>query len=161
MREIETGSEEKVEMSLATDLGIEHPKLRRLHQDWVDRRRDRAMPSRADFDILDLRYIVGDLNLLDVLHEPLRFRFRVHGSSAVARLGFDLTGRTVDDYPDPEYRTVVVKHYTTAVRSRAPLRIVRDPYRVRDRVLRWEGLILPLSDDGERVNMLMVGLSVD
>jgi hypothetical protein len=148
-------------MPLATDLGIERPKLQRLHQDWLDRRQGRTMPSRADFDILDLGYILGDLNLLDVLYEPLRFQFRVHGSNATARLGFDLTGRTVDDYPDPEYRNIVAEHYTSAVRSKAPLRILHDPYRVRDRVLRWEGLILPLSDDGERVNMLMVGLSVD
>lgn len=148
-------------MPPAADLRIERPKLRRLYQDWLDRRRDRAMPARADFDILDLRYIIGDLNLLDVLHEPVRFRFRVHGSSAVARLGFDLTGRTVDDYPDPEYRAVVIKHYTTVVETKVPIRIVQDPYRVRDRVLRWEGLILPLSNDGEQVNMLLVGLSVD
>jgi hypothetical protein len=148
-------------MSLATDLRIERPKLRRLLQDWLDRRRGRAMPSRTDFDVLDLRYILCDLNLLDVFHEPLRFRFRVHASNAVARLGFDLTGRTADDYPDPQYRAVVVQHHTTAVQSRAPLRILHDPYRVRDRVLRWEGLILPLSGDGESVNMLMVGLSVD
>ena len=148
-------------MPHATDLEIERPKLRRLHQDWLDRKQGRAMPSRADFDILDLRYILGDLNLLDVLYEPLRFRFRVHGSNAAARLGFDLTGRTVDDYPDPAYRSIVADHYKTVVRSKAPLRILQDPYRVRDRVLRWEGLILPLSDDGERVNMMMAGLSVD
>jgi len=65
------------------DLCIECPKLRRLHQDLQDRRRGREMPSRKDFDVLDFAYILGDLNLFDVLYEPLRFRFRVHGSNAV------------------------------------------------------------------------------
>ena len=140
---------------------IERPKLRRLYHDWSVRRHGRPMPSRADFDILDLDYILGDLNLLDVLYQPLRFRFRVHGSNAVARLGFDLTGKTIDAYPDPDYRTIVREHFTAAVQSRAPKRIVRDPYRFRDRVLRWEGLILPLAADGYTVDMLLVGLSVE
>jgi hypothetical protein len=142
-------------------LGIDRPKLRRLYQDWSERRRGRLMPSRADFDILDLGYIVGDLNLLDVLYEPLRFRFRVHGSNAVARLGFDLTGKTIDGYPDRDYRKVVREHFGAVVMSKAPKRIVRDPYRIRDRVLRWEGLILPLAADGNTVDMLPVGLSVE
>ena len=145
----------------ADEFGIERPKLRRLYRDWSERRHGRLMPSRKDFDILDLGYLLGDLNLLDVLYEPLRFRFRVHGSNAVARLGFDLTGKTIDGYPDPDYRRIVREHFTAAVRSKAPQRIVRDPYRIKDRVLRWEGLILPLSTDGSTVNMLLVGLSVE
>ncbi len=143
------------------ELGIERPKLRRLYRDWSKRRRGRRMPSRGDFDILDLGYILGDLNLLDVLHAPLRFRFRVHGTNAVGRLGFDLTGKTIESYPDPDYRRIVREHFSAVVQSKAPKRIVRDPYRIRDRVLRWEGLILPLSADGETVDMLLVGLSVE
>jgi hypothetical protein len=150
-------------MARASDvaLDIERPKLRRLYGHWLERRRGRSMPSREDFDVLDLGYILGDLNLLDVLYEPLRFRFRVHATNAVARLGFDLTGKMIDSYPDPGYRRIVREHFTAAVQSKAPQRIVRDPYRIRDRVLRWEGLVLPLSADGSRVSMLLVGLSVE
>ena len=119
------------------------------------------MPSRADFDILDLRYILGDLNLLDVLYQPLRFRFRVHGSNAVRRLGVDLTGKTIDAYPDPDYRRMVRECFSAAALSKLPQRIVRNPYRIRHRVLRWEGLILPLSADGDIVDMLLVGLSLE
>lgn len=144
----------------ADDLGLESPTLLRLYRDWLNRRRGRDLPSRTDFDVLDLKYILGDLNLLDVLYDPLRFRFRVHGSKAVGRLGFDLTGRTVDDYPDPEYRDTVKRYYTDAVNARSPIRILRDPYRLRTQVLRWEGIILPLSADAQRVDMLLVGISL-
>jgi hypothetical protein len=146
--------------SSADDLCIESPKLRRLHQDWLDRRRGRAMPSRRDFDVLDLTYILGDLNLLDVLNDPLRFRFRVHCTSAVERLGFDLTGKTVDDYPDPAYRDMANEYYAEVVEARAPKRVLRDPYHFRSRVLRWEALILPLSADGQNVDMLFVGINL-
>jgi hypothetical protein len=146
--------------SSADDLCIENPKVQRLYQDWLDRRRGRTMPSRRDFDVLDLKYILGDLNLFDVLYDPLRFRFRVHGTNAVERLGFDLTGKTVGDYPDPEYREMVHGYYAEVVEAKAPKRVLRDPYRLRSRVLRWEGLILPLSADGRSVDMLMVGISL-
>jgi hypothetical protein len=144
----------------AVDLCIESPKLRRLYQDWLDRTRGREMPSRKDFDVLDLEYILGNLNLLDVLCAPLRFRFRVHGSHAVERLGFDLTGKTVDDYPDAEYRDMLKGYYTEVVKARLPIRVLRDPYHLRERVVRWEALILPLSADGRRVDMLLVGISL-
>jgi hypothetical protein len=104
----------------ADHLCIESPKLQRLHQDWLDRRRGRTMPSRRDFDVLDFTYILGDLNLLDVLCDPLRFRFRVHSTNAVDRLGFDLTGKTVDDYPDPEYRDMAHGYYAEVVKAKAP-----------------------------------------
>jgi len=140
---------------------LESPRLKRLHGDWLARRNGRLMPARADFDILDLKYLMGNLNLFDVLRNPLRFQFRVHGSNAVARLGYDLTGRTVDDYPDPEYRDFVNANYRAVVETRAPRRVLRDqPYYTNDRVLRWEGLILPLASDGEMVDMLIVGLDL-
>lgn len=118
------------------------------------------MPARADFDVVDLKYMLGNLNLFDVLREPLRFRFRVHASNAVARLGYDLTGKTVDDYRDPAYRDLVNGHYRAVVDSRAPRRVLYDPFASAAKVLRWEGLILPLGADGASVDMLMVGLDL-
>lgn len=74
------------------ELALESATLRRLYGDWEKRRGERTMPARADFDVIDFKYMLGNLNLLDVLREPLRFRFRVHASNAVARLGYDLAG---------------------------------------------------------------------
>jgi hypothetical protein len=136
------------------------PRLKRLYQDWLARRRGRLMPARSDFDILDLAYMLGDLNLIEVLREPLRFRFRVHATNATNRLGFDLTGRTIDDYPDPTYRAFVDRHYRSIVATRLPARVHFDPFVSRDHVIRWEGLILPLAADGETVDMMMGGLDM-
>jgi hypothetical protein len=141
-----------------TELEITNPILQRLYADWTSRLRGRAMPSRRDFDILDLKYIVGDLQLLDVERDPLRFRFRVHATNATTRLGFDLTGRTVDDYPDPDYRALVSRIYEGVVEARAPRRVMQVHYALPDKTLSWEGVILPLSDNDQDVNMLLVGI---
>lgn len=143
-----------------SDLDITSPILQRLHRDWVSRLHGREMPARADFDIVDFGYILGNINLFDVERNPLRFRFRVHGTNAVTRLGIDLTGKTVDDYDDPGYRALLNQNYADVVKTCRPLRVLRDPYMVRDKVLRWEALILPLSEDGRMVNMLMVGIDL-
>ena len=133
------------------------PLLRRLHADWEVRRAGRRFPARRDLDPLDLRYILGDLNLIEVLRDPLRFRFRLFGSNIALLLGRDLTGQTLDALPDPDYRELVRSHCAEVAERRAPTlrRYCRKP--VGDRVLNLEMLVLPLGEDETRVDMLLVG----
>ncbi|MGH6969146.1 MAG: PAS domain-containing protein, partial [Stellaceae bacterium] len=94
--------------------------LQRLHRDWESRRRDRRMPARADFDPVDLKYVLGYLSLVDVRRNPLGFRFRIHASNVAARVGFDLTGKDVDAIADVHYRKLVRAHYIAVVERRGP-----------------------------------------
>jgi hypothetical protein len=139
-------------------VAIEAPLLRRLHDDWLARRRGRLLPARADFDPVDLKYLMGKLLLVDVMHEPLRFRYRLVGTELVRRAGFDLTGRTLDDYPDPEYREYTRQRYATAVVTRQPLRSIQSRLILDGRLRHYEALLLPLGADGETVDMLMIGV---
>jgi hypothetical protein len=139
-------------------LAIQAPLLRRLHEDWQARRRGRPLPARADFDPLDLKYLMGKLLLVDVLREPLRFRFRLVGTELVKRAGIDLTGKMLDDYPDPEFREYMRERYGAAVTSRQPLGSVQSRLVLDGRVRRYEALLLPLANDGETVDMLMIGV---
>src|SRR5258707_2720250 len=95
-----------------TALQVVSPLLQRLLADWQVRRRERTLPARRDFDPLDLKYILGKLLLVDVERQPLRFRFRLVGTELARRSGVELTGRTLDDYPSPEYREVIRRRYT-------------------------------------------------
>jgi PAS domain len=49
------------------------PLLQRLYDYWDEKRRARAMPSRADIDPLEMAFILGYVSLVDVLYAPLRF----------------------------------------------------------------------------------------
>jgi hypothetical protein len=60
------------------DLKIVSPTLQRVHRNWQNRRNGRILPACSSFDVLDLKYLIGNLNLLDVLHDLLRFHYRVH-----------------------------------------------------------------------------------
>ncbi|MBI3708459.1 MAG: PAS domain-containing protein [Proteobacteria bacterium] len=134
---------------------IRHPDLRRLYEYWDARRAGRACPARQEIDPLDLKYAIGHLMLIDVLRDPLQFRYRLIGTHVTQRMGCDLTGKTVDEVPDPAYREQIRKSFGAVVESGRPsLSHYERPIRGQPR--RFEVLRLPLSDDGATVNMLLV-----
>ena len=136
-------------------LEIRAETLRRLYRDWDRRRAGRAMPARADFDAVDLKYILGHLSLIEVLREPLRFHYRVHATQAAERLGFDMTGKPLDSLPNAEYRALIRIHHESVVRLRRPVPVLRDHLFSDSRCWKCEALSLPLSADGREVDMLM------
>jgi hypothetical protein len=137
------------------ELSIKSPLLQRLHQDWESRRRGRRMPARADFDPVDLKYVLGYLSLIDVQRDPLRFRFRIHASNVAGRVGFDLTGKDVDAIADVHYRKLVSAHYIAVVEQRRPVVEFRDRVVTDNVCLHCEILALPLGNDGETVDRIM------
>ena len=140
-------------------LDIKGQQLLRLHGDWDQRRRGREFPARADFDPLDLKYILGDLSLVDVLRDPLRFRFRLHASNVVDRGGIDMTGRLVDEMPDERRRNNTLRHYTKVVTERQPSIVyLRNEY-TDLRSWHCEVLVLPLATDGTTIDMLMAAFA--
>jgi hypothetical protein len=140
---------------------ISHPKLQQLYAYWDAKRGARSMPARADIDPLDMMFVIGNIILVDVLAEtPLRFRIRLHGTNLVQRVGYELTGKMLDDLPVNDFRRLAQQSFTEAVITAAPLTGYRD--RVIDgRLARYETVILPMSGDGERVDMLLIGLIYD
>jgi hypothetical protein len=132
---------------------------RRLYDDWEARRRGRLFPARADFDPLELRYIIGNLSLLDVLRGPLRFRYRVHATNMAQWLGFDLTGKEIDASPDPERGARIKGHFSAVVEHGQPIVQRNEWHGENRRTLRHEALVLPLSRDGTTIDMLLSAVS--
>jgi hypothetical protein len=136
---------------------IETPALRWLFTYWDGLRRGREFPARRDIDPLDFAYALGHVMLLDVLYDPLRFRFRLHGTDLVLRAGYDMTGKMADELPNEKNRAVLVKRCRSVVEMREPL-VAVDARLVSGRMVGFEVLWLPLSDDGTTISILMGGL---
>ena len=64
---------------------LDHPLLQRLHAYWDGKRNGRVYPGREVIDPLELRFMLGNLILLDVEPEPLRFRYRLFGTEIARR----------------------------------------------------------------------------
>lgn len=132
--------------------------LQRLYDYWRNKWHDEQLPGRADIDPLDFSYALGDVTLVDVLYDPMHFRFRLDGTRHVDHFGFDMTGQMLDDFPEPDLRQSIFDSYRDVVESRLPRRRYRD---LTDdgRPFRYEALLLPLAQDGQRVDMILVAIA--
>jgi hypothetical protein len=136
-------------------------RLRDLLSYWRDKRRGRRFPARADIDPLELRGLLGNINLIDVVRPATdagdakpRFRYRLFGSEFVFYHGGDLTGVWVDEIPNPVYREQLNALYTAVV-AKGAIPMVSYDYLLESRRHRFQAIILPLASDGETVDMIL------
>jgi hypothetical protein len=133
-------------------------RLRQAHDYWRRKAAPRAMPRRADIDPTEIPKLLPDIMLVDVLPKG-RYRYRLIGTENTQAHGINATGRYLDEVlPGPAYKEHVIALYDECVRARRALyseclfmsRGQRAPER------RTKVLFMPLSEDGESVNMVFV-----
>jgi hypothetical protein len=137
---------------------LNDPGLIRFYDYWAALRRGRALPSRRDIDPLQVpRGYLPNLMLIDVLDEPRRYRYRLVGTNVVAATGQDRTGRFFDEVPFFAANPAVLDQYETVAETRRPLHSL-EPFTnlITGATYEVDRLLLPLSDDGTRVNTVLV-----
>jgi hypothetical protein len=128
-------------------------RLRRLLEYWIALRGSRLMPSWSEVMLSELGEHLERLHVLSY-ERPGRFRFLRHGGGVTNPDIRDMTGLTTQDYRDPRFGGLVTRHYQECANGRAPIyrhviaRLSGEPYE-------FYRLILPLSDDGLRANILL------
>ena len=134
-----------------------YPDLVAILRYWNTKRGERFAPPRSAIDPTDFIESLPRVKLVDVLRGPegnLDFRFRLAGTAIGNILGTELTHLRPLDLQPPQFGTMVHKHYEQCVRERRPLlhKVEIDSVR---RIHNYARLLLPLSSDGEQVDMLM------
>ncbi|WP_193366750.1 PAS domain-containing protein [Pelagibius marinus] len=140
---------------------LNSPRLRETFAIWQEKcgGPDR-LPDADDFDILDYRPAVGNLNLVAVERDPLDFVFRVHSANGATYVGRDLTGRSIEDYPNPEYRGFVREVFTRATLSKQPVVLIEELLTADSRRMSWEGVVMPLQDGDGEISRLIVAFEI-
>src|SRR5207247_444295 len=105
-------------MSLREEIRV--PKLVRLYDYWDAKRLDRRYPSRHDIEPTEMGFILGNIDLVEAAGEPVLFRFRVSGSEIDRDEGFNMQGKTLDDYPLPEHRDAIRQIYLRVLTTGEP-----------------------------------------
>ncbi len=118
------------------------------------------MPARGAFDPLDVPFALGFISLIDVHRAPLRFYFRLDGSKQVELFGIDCTRRYLDEAMPQDHARMAAASYSEVVERREPRCHTREVL-FRRRMLGYEIVILPFSEDGETVDRLMTGIVPD
>lgn len=136
---------------------IRQPLLRRLLADWVAQGNDGRLPSRAAFAPETLRYLLGNLILWDIAGDPPRATCRLFGANLVSQRGFDLTGKTPEDHPDPAIGSLTGFAIRRILAERQPV-LTRGQHALADgTVVLIETVSLPLAGDGVTIDMLLHG----
>lgn len=132
--------------------------LRRLLDYWHHKSGSRPYPARQDIDPLELADLLPHVFLIDVLDAPPHFRFRLTGTMVDEIHRQNLTGKSTQDIRTPEIADAIARQCRNVVQDRRPhcehVSLLAD-----DRSFwHFERLALPLSDDGQRINMLLCGI---
>lgn len=134
-----------------------HPSIREIHAYWDGKRRGRRMPSRADIDPAEMVPFLPNLTLVDVAStEPLSLVYRLVGTREVAARGNDPTGRTVAEAFYGRSLEGAMANYRAVIDGRIPVFDPDDKTSPHGRLSERGSIFLPLSDDGETVNKVLV-----
>ena len=137
------------------------PRLKEALAYWQSKRAGRAMPARRDLDPVDVPKLLPYVMLYDVLPAPLDFRFRLIGTEARSLLSQDYTGKLFSELPGKGRGSIVWDNCEQVVLTRAPFSR-SPPYVGPERHLRHcENLLMPLSDNGSDVTMIVQVISFE
>jgi hypothetical protein len=94
--------------------------LQRMLAYWQSKSGNHSMPARADIDPVEFAWGLGNVSLLDVERDPLQFRYRLAGSKLARIMEVDLTGRSIDDIRQEEFRNLMRRHLQEIVETAKP-----------------------------------------
>ncbi len=131
-------------------------KLVALERYWRKIHPPTGLPGRQHFDPLEVASLLPWLILIDVTRAPLRLRYRLLGTAHVDSLGFDPTGRWLDEAHANFADTTAGREFT-AVAERGIRTYYRGPltFVSTREFLEIERLTLPLARDGSTIDMLL------
>ena len=125
------------------------------HAHWQNLRgAERAFPRRDDLDPLDIpRQLLPYSELIEVLEDPLDFRYRLIGTAIDEISGSSYTGLSVREIPSQAPPSRMFDFFALAHERKAPL-CARLPYEGPDGFVKSvRNLLLPLGDEDDSVSM--------
>ncbi len=143
----------------ALDLESATPRLRQAFAYWSAKCGARPMPGRADLDPAEIKPLLPYLVLMDVLRDakpgwPLDFRYRLIGTVTDAMMSARYTRKCMSDLPHQQPDSRLWQSLAYVTETRRP-KLNRVPYVGPHKdFMSVVDLVMPLSADGETVNML-------
>jgi len=117
------------------------------------------MPSRADFHAEKVpSNLLACIALADVIRDVMmNFRWRLVGTEITTALNRDVTGRYFDELYGAGRTNIVTPTFQNIAEHKVPLHWQGNAKFADKSWVEFEALGLPLSEDGNEVNKIMVG----
>ena len=157
-------AQQRREMGIAADerapgfaQAIEAPLLGELYAYWTAKRGARFAPPRTEVDPVEIPRLLPHLMLIDVVDGGARFRYRLAGTEIESRFGCSMVGRYIDELMRGRYNGYIHGLYRELLTTRRALysESAYDPDVASPLYARR--LMLPLSSDGQDVDMVLAG----
>ncbi len=136
-----------------------------LHEDlyeyWLKIKGDKLMPCRRDFKPTDIPHILSMLILLNVTYDPLRFQVRLWGTESAKFSGKDITGIWVNDHKHERNEQQlglskeILERFGWIIEHKRPYYVKSNMDWVQNGRHKYSSLVLPFSDDQEKINILL------
>ena len=133
---------------------LKDARLRHLFALWSEAAAEGRPPSKDFVDPARLDELMDWLFLYKVERHPLRFQYLLSGPKLVTRFGLDLTGKHVDEHPDPVVRKGILANLTAVVATGKPHRRL-SVRRLVDYDMTVETLVLPLAGPDGSIDHLL------
>ncbi len=114
------------------------------------------MPSRQDFDPVDMVPYLPHITLVDADPDMLKLRYRLMGTAEVELRGFDPTGELVKDKFLSNNWEDVVCNYAHVIEQKSFAYDYNDMPTKFGGIVADESIFLPLSSDGDTVDIVML-----
>lgn len=143
----------------AFNLDSATPLLRQAYAYWAEKAAGRDMPARRDIAPAEMVPLLPYLVLMDVLHDakpgwPLDFRYRLIGTHVDIMMNGRYTGKCMSELPHQQPGSRIWTSLETVTTQRQP-RVNRVPYVGPHKdFISVVDMVMPLSSDGETVDML-------
>jgi len=125
---------------------------------WRSKRSGDRLPGRKDIDPVELKRHLANVILIDVEHDPLRLRYRLIGTSITRAMNRDSTGRYYDEIYPRKLLSDIYKSFEWIFEHRQPLRTYGEAFYPDRNFYTYETLNMPMSSDGETIDMVLGGL---
>lgn len=134
---------------------LRRPESRALLDAWLAARDGARLPRRADLTAPTFAALRDRLVLLRVAPRPEAFHYEHFGAAFQRQHGFDMTGRTIADWP-PSIQPGAVAAYAAAMAA-GGFWYRYSPTALDGRPHATEKIYLPFGADGETVDHVLVG----
>jgi hypothetical protein len=132
-----------------------------LHMYWRSKCGQAFAPSWSAISAAEMKPWLNHLALVDVIGDEPRFRTRLFSTALIRAYGMDITGRWMDECDLNFVLFVLIEQMARVVREKRPNTLrSRFTKHTDGRYLDYERIALPLSDDGEHVNMILCGYEI-
>lgn len=136
---------------------IVHASLSDFFSYWQKKKGGRIAPARREIRPNEIPVpVLPYIYMIDVIPgQPRRFRFRLVGTGIVTEYGSDPTGKFVDEVDLDFMTNEIIAEYDRVASSGQPAASRWKYTKLDGRMLEYEHVILPLSDDGKTVDVLL------